>query len=420
MAGLRQSLAHLKRLRVLFEERLGAASRRQGTTSVQSTARLRHISSFGSNPGNLQMHAYVPDALASTPALVVALHGCTQSANSFDRGTGWSTLADRFGFVVIYPEQQAANNPKNCFSWFLPDDTARDSGEALSIRQMIEAAVSEFGIDRSRIFVTGLSAGGAMASVMLATYPEVFAGGAIIAGLPYGSAASVQEAFEAMFSERAPSSRALGDRVRAASRHRGPWPKVSVWHGTADAVVKPSNADHSVRQWLNVQGLPELAWSEEQVGRHLRRLWRDANGEVRVEFFTVTGMQHGVPLASGDANSCGIAGPFFLEAGVPSTWRIADFWGLSTAEALQTTQRASESAPSNCLAHADTADTAGGRPDTGGYRDFNPRLNPNAVIAAAFRAAGLPAPVDSRKAGVGEVDPRGIIDAALKAAGLKR
>lgn len=285
MAGLRQSLAHLKRLRVLFEERLGAASRRQGTTSVQSTARLRHISSFGSNPGNLQMHAYVPDALASTPALVVALHGCTQSANSFDRGTGWSTLADRFGFVVIYPEQQAANNPKNCFSWFLPDDTARDSGEALSIRQMIEAAVSEFGIDRSRIFVTGLSAGGAMASVMLATYPEVFAGGAIIAGLPYGSAASVQEAFEAMFSERAPSSRALGDRVRAASRHRGPWPKVSVWHGTADAVVKPSNADHSVRQWLNVQGLPELAWSEEQVGRHLRRLWRDANGEVRVEIF---------------------------------------------------------------------------------------------------------------------------------------
>jgi poly(hydroxyalkanoate) depolymerase family esterase len=107
-------------------------------------------------------------------------------------------IADRLGFMLIFPEQQPANNPKNCFSWFLPGDTARDGGEALSIRQMISKAVEEFGVDRSRIFVSGLSAGGAMASVMLATYPEVFAGGANIAGLPYGSASSVQEAFEAM------------------------------------------------------------------------------------------------------------------------------------------------------------------------------------------------------------------------------
>ena len=137
MAGLRQSIARLKRLRLLFEERLGAASRGQATTSFHVTGRLRHISNFGTNPGNLQMHAYIPDGLSSTPALVVALHGCTQNANSFDRGTGWSTLADRLGFGVIYPEQQTGNNPKNCFSWFLPNDTARDSGEALSIKQMM-------------------------------------------------------------------------------------------------------------------------------------------------------------------------------------------------------------------------------------------------------------------------------------------
>ena len=125
MAGLRQSFAHLKRLRALFEEKLSAASRRRATTILPSKGRLRHISKFGTNPGNLQMHAYVPDSPTSAPALVVALHGCTQDANSFDRGTGWSTLADRLGFVVIYPQQQAANNPKNCFSWFLPSDTTR-------------------------------------------------------------------------------------------------------------------------------------------------------------------------------------------------------------------------------------------------------------------------------------------------------
>ena len=165
--------------------------------------------------------------------LVVALHGCTQTADSYDQGTGWSDLADRLGFILIFPEQQPANNPKNCFSWFLPADTARDSGEALSIRQMIAKAVEKFGVDRSRMFVTGLSAGGAMASVMLATYPEIFAGGAIIAGLPYGSASSVQEAFEAMFNDRAPSSRALGDHVRGASNHRGPVAEDigMAWHG---------------------------------------------------------------------------------------------------------------------------------------------------------------------------------------------
>lgn len=422
MAGLRQSLARLKRLRMLFEERLGTASRWQGTTPVHPVGRLRHISNFGTNPGNLQMHAYIPDGVGSMPALVVALHGCTQNANSFDQGTGWSTLADRLGFVVIYAEQQAANNPKNCFSWFLPGDTTRDSGEALSIRQMIETAVSEFGIDRSRIFVTGLSAGGAMASVMLATYPEIFAGGAIIAGLPYGSAASVQEAFEAMFSERSPSSRALGDQVRAASRHRGPWPKVSVWHGTADAVVKPSNADHSVKQWLNVQGLSEPPSSEELIGRHIRRRWNDANGDVRVESFTVAGMRHGVPLAAGDANNCGLAGPFFLEAGVSSTWHIAGFWGLNAAQApLRTTQRASESAPRTYLAHAHSAaQSAGTRPERSTHQDADSRLNPNAVIAAAFQAGGLPLPTGGKRSGTWEVDPHGIIEAALKAAGLKK
>ena len=92
-------------------------------------------------------------------------------------------LADLHGFAVLFPEQQRANNANLCFNWFVPEDIRRDSGEALSIRQMIEAMVVAHGLDRSRIFVTGLSAGGAMASAMLATYPEIFAGGAIIAGL---------------------------------------------------------------------------------------------------------------------------------------------------------------------------------------------------------------------------------------------
>ena len=328
MAGIGFSLSRLRKLRDLFEKRLKAASGKSGWRPSARPTRLREITNFGSNPGNLRMHAYVPDGVGPSPPLVVALHGCTQTADSYDQGTGWSHLADRLGFILIFPEQQPANNPKNCFSWFLPGDTSRDSGEALSIRQMVAKAVETFGVDRRRIFVTGLSAGGAMASVMLATYPEVFAGGAIIAGLPYGSASSVQEAFEAMFNERAPSSRALGDHVRGASSHRGPWPKISVWHGTADTVVRPSNADHIIRQWLDVQKLAERASSEEQIGRHTRRVWKDANGDMRLEAYSIAGMGHGVPLATTGVDSCGIAGPFFLEAGISSTsqWRASGGW----------------------------------------------------------------------------------------------
>jgi len=121
------------------------------------------------------------------------------------------------------------------------------------------------------VFVTGLSAGGAMAAVMLATYPEVFAGGAIMAGLPYGCARSVEQAFGAMFSERSVPPRALGDLVRAASSHRGPWPKVSVWHGTADPIVKPSNGEAIVAQWTDVHGLSPAPSYAESIGPHTRR-----------------------------------------------------------------------------------------------------------------------------------------------------
>src|SRR5215470_13383145 len=163
----------------------GFQLRHVGRAETDST-RLREIVGFGSNPGNLRMFGYRPATLADNPALVVVLHGCTQTAAGYDLGAGWSTLADRYGFVLLLPEQQRSNNPHGCFNWFRPEHSRRNQGEPLSIRQMIEKCVVDFGIDRRRIFITGLSAGGAMTSVMLACYPEVFAGGAIVAGLPYG------------------------------------------------------------------------------------------------------------------------------------------------------------------------------------------------------------------------------------------
>jgi hypothetical protein len=234
----------------------------------------------------------------------------------------------------------------------------------------------------------------------------------------------VQEAFEAMFNERAPSSRALGDVVRAASSHRGPWPKISVWHGMADAVVRPSNADHIVRQWLDVQKLPERPSGEERIGRHTRRVWKDASGATRLEAYNIAGMAHGVPLATAGADGCGLAGPFFLEAGISSTVLIARSWGLDT-DAARKTNTQSESlvdrvtaAPAlTALAHdATAAEPLRAREGRSAY-GAGLTADPATVIEAAFKAAGLPVP---ERSGGRVIDPAAIISAALKAAGLKR
>ena len=431
MAGISISLARLRKLRDQFEKRLKAAAGKSAWRPAARPTHLIEIAKFGSNPGNLRMHAYVPNGVGPSPPLVVALHGCTQTADSYDRGTGWSDLADRLGFILIFPEQQPANNPKNCFSWFLPDDTARDSGEALSIRQMIATAVEKFGVDRNRIFVTGLSAGGAMASVMLATYPEVFAGGAIIAGLPYGCASNVQQAFEAMFEEQGHAAQALGDRVRAASRHRGSWPKISVWHGTSDPIVKPSNCENIIRQWTNVHGVSDSPSYQELIGSHTRRIWSDANGKARVEAFLISGMAHGVPLATTPrGQSCGAAGAFFLDVGISSTHQIARFWRLH--ESLVEMPRAAPvSAPirvaTDGRAFVNSGAAAEGSHSSaeasfaeGEERQPNYPLDPNAVIAWAFKVAGLPVPEfpPAPPGAPPRVAPGPIIAAALKAAGL--
>jgi poly(hydroxyalkanoate) depolymerase family esterase len=291
---------------------------------------LTEINDFGSNPGSLRMFSFVPEHLSPTPALVVVLHGCGQTAAGYDLGTGWSTLATRYGFALLMPEQQASNNANTCFNWFNPEDIARDGGEAGSIRQMIARMAGDHGIDSRRIYVTGLSAGGAMTTVMLATYPELFAGGAVIAGLPFGIANNVREALSGMMQSPSRPAVELGDLVRNASTHKGPWPKMSVWHGSADRTVNPANADEIVKQWLDLHALPHEPMSSGEVDGHPRDVWWNADGETIVESYTITDMAHGTPLGvAGNDEPYGAEGAFLIEAGISSSYHIANFFGLT-------------------------------------------------------------------------------------------
>ena len=326
MPGLADNVLNLSRLR---------KGREAAMANLAEPLRLTLVAPTGPNPGALRMLSYVPPGLPPGAPLVVVLHGCTQNAAAYDIGSGWSTLAERHGFAVLFPEQQRGNNPSLCFNWFDRGDTTRGQGEVESIRQMVGQMVASHRLDARRVFVTGLSAGGAMTAALLATAPEVFAGGAVIAGLPYGAASGMMDAFTAMSQVKRHDGRAWGDLVRGASPHRGPWPAVQIWHGTADETVRPGNADELLLQWRDVLGLPERADVEETLDGARHQVWR-RDGHAVLERWLVPGLGHGTPIAADAADmdrGVGVAGPYMLSAGVSSTWHLARAWGLLTQAA---------------------------------------------------------------------------------------
>jgi len=152
----------------------------------------------------------------------------------------------------------------------------------------------------------------------------------VIAGLPYGIASNLREALDGMFHSAERPERELGDFVRRASNHRGPWPKISVWHGSADRTVNPGNADAIVRQWVDLHGLPPEPMAQAIVDGYPRQVWWDADGETLVESYTITDMAHGTPLGVADNDErYGRKGAFLIEAGISSSYHIAKFFGLT-------------------------------------------------------------------------------------------
>lgn len=292
-----------------------------------AAAGLVQVTGFGSNPGNLTMHAYVPGGLPADAPLVVAMHGCSQDAGDYYTHSGWAELADENGFAVVFPQTSGANNGSSCFNWFQPGDTSRGQGEALSVRQMAGHAVSAYDLDPDRVFVTGLSAGGAMSAVMLATYPDVFAGGSVVAGIPYRCATTLAQALSCMSSPPDRSPRAWGDLVRSAHPgYAGERPAVAIWHGTGDTTVRPGAARESRDQFTDVAGVGQVPTSSAALPGGTTM---EEYGDGAVRTYLVEGMPHGTPVDPGTGpEQCGVAGEYFIDT-ICSAHHDAVFFGIA-------------------------------------------------------------------------------------------
>jgi poly(hydroxyalkanoate) depolymerase family esterase len=191
--------------------------------------------SFSCAAGARDYRVYVPAALTDAPkGLILMLHGCTQNADDFACGTRMNDLAEAHGLIVAYPEQGRGQNAHACWNWFRPADQRRIGGEPDILAALARGLADEFAVEPSRVFVAGLSAGGAMAATLGATHPETFRAVGVHSGLPHGAAHDVVSAFAAMRGEGAVRDRA------------GPAVPTIVFHGTADTTVHPSNAERIV------------------------------------------------------------------------------------------------------------------------------------------------------------------------------
>ena len=239
--------------------RLNAARRTMEAANANDEGRLQALTGFGSNPGDLDARVYLPSGQPT--GLVAVLHGCTQSAAVYDKGSGWSKLAERHGFAVLFPQQRRTNNSNLCFNWYLPSDARRGRGEAASISQMVQHLAAKYRLDRSHVFITGLSAGGAMTSVDAGVLPRAVRRRSDHCGTALRQRQHAPRSARAMRGQGFPSQRRLQRWSSSANSHPAP-PVVSVWHGTNDNIVDPSNATAIVDQWRDVH----------QVGR-----WRRAS-----------------------------------------------------------------------------------------------------------------------------------------------
>lgn len=285
------------------EVRFPARDREPPTGEARQGPGRFEAHAFSNDAGSRAYRVYVPAAVADAPALLVMLHGCTQSADDFAAGTRMNRLADQHGFLVVYPEQAAQANPSRCWNWFKTQDQRRGAGEPSLIAGIVREVARRHGADPRRIFVAGLSAGAAMAVVLGETYPDLFAGVGAHSGLPYGSAHDVPSALAAMKGGRSgvPGLRPMPGAAGTPRRRAVQAVPVIVFHGDRDHTVQTANGGHIVQQAREARGAqaaaaPLRASTQTGVAPGGRRFSRtvhvDAAGTAWIEHWILHGAGH--------------------------------------------------------------------------------------------------------------------------------
>ncbi|MDG4780141.1 PHB depolymerase family esterase [Micromonospora sp. WMMD961] len=265
-------------------------------------ASLTEVTSFGDNPGRMRMHVYVPDNRPAKPATVVAMHGCGGSGPGFYSGSEFASLADRYGYIVIYPSATQQAGFGNCFDTWSDAAKRRGGGsDPVSIISMIRYVQQQYAADPDRVYATGSSSGGMMTNHMLALYPDVFKAGAAFMGVPFNCFANAADyppgSSQCTGGNMNRTPQQWGDAVRQAyPGYSGPRPRVQLWHGTSDTLVPYSLLQETIEQWTNVFGLSQTPTSTDTPQANWnRRRYADSSGTVQVEAYSIQGAGHSLP-----------------------------------------------------------------------------------------------------------------------------
>jgi poly(hydroxyalkanoate) depolymerase family esterase len=274
-------------------------------------ASLVQVTNFGNNPSNLQMYIYVPNNVKANPPILVALHYCTGTGPAFYSGTQFASLADQYGFIVIYP---SVTRSGSCWDVSSSQALTRNGGsDPVGIMSMVTYTEQHYGGNPNAVYVTGASSGAMMTNVMLADYPDVFKAGAAFIGVPYycfftGTVDGWNSACAQGQVSMTPQ--AWGNLVRNADPgYSGPRPRMQLWHGTADTTLNYNNFGEEIKQWTNVLGVSQTPSSTDtpQPG-WTRTRYDNGSGVAEVEAYSIAGAGHVLPESGMAAYAIGFFG----------------------------------------------------------------------------------------------------------------
>lgn len=291
-----------------------------------STAEFFELENFADNPGELTASYYLPTLIAkdneSLP-LVVLLHGCAQEGKELAEKSGLLGLAQQHKFALLLPQQGLTNNIKRCFNWYSPDDYTKDKGETRSIKNMIATLKNKLSSDK--IFIIGLSAGGAMASSILVNYPELFTAGAIVAGIPFPCADGLIKGISCMKNGPSQTVGELVTLIEKINPKPDTWPKLSVWTGTNDSIVNPLNSSMLAVLWAQLSKVTPGSIVDKKSGYTITN-WHSGS-DVQVQLVEVADRTHGI-MVNPNVENGGKESDYLLSSPVSTAKHVIDFWGL--------------------------------------------------------------------------------------------